>query len=60
MVPDFTSGKFYIRAPSAARIEQLKVKVENCFKAAALSTGCEMKLKWRETGMCKGNLRYYW
>ncbi|CDS12315.1 hypothetical protein LRAMOSA04510 [Lichtheimia ramosa] len=53
VVPDFTSGKFYIRAPSAARIEQLKVKVENCFKAAALSTGCEMKLKWRETGMCK-------
>ena len=29
------------------------VKVENCFNAAALATGCTVKMKWRDAGMCK-------
>lgn len=32
----------------------MKVRVENCFKAAGLATGCKMKLDWV---MCYYDLR---
>ena len=54
IIPDRTEGYFYVRAKTTARVEELMVKVENCFKAAALATGCELEYKWRESGMCKG------
>ena len=31
--------------------------MEECFKAAALATGCEVKWTWREIGVTKGKLK---
>lgn len=42
-----------MRGTDAARVKELKVAFENCFKAAALATGCEVTFRWREAGMCK-------
>ncbi|KAI9489346.1 hypothetical protein BDB00DRAFT_876436 [Zychaea mexicana] len=53
IIPDRTAGYFYVRAANTDRVEELMVKVENCFKAAALATGCEVNMKWRDAGMCK-------
>ncbi|KAI9495260.1 hypothetical protein BDB00DRAFT_815357 [Zychaea mexicana] len=53
IIPDRTAGYFYVRAKTTNRVEELMEKVENCFKAAALATGCEVNMKWREAGMCK-------
>ncbi|KAI9277259.1 hypothetical protein BDA99DRAFT_532331 [Phascolomyces articulosus] len=53
IVPSFTSGHFYIRSISATRVDEIKQKVENCFRAAALATGTNVVLKWRDIGTCK-------
>ncbi|KAI8139674.1 hypothetical protein BJV82DRAFT_625678 [Fennellomyces sp. T-0311] len=53
IIPDYTAGHFYVRAGDAARVEELKEKVDNCFRAAALATGTEVTLKWRDIGTCK-------
>ncbi|KAI8144462.1 hypothetical protein BJV82DRAFT_513192 [Fennellomyces sp. T-0311] len=53
IIPDRTAGYFYVRAKTTDRVQELMVKVENCFKAAALATGCEVEYKWRDAGMCK-------
>ncbi|KAI7851288.1 hypothetical protein BDC45DRAFT_559516 [Circinella umbellata] len=53
IIPDRTAAYLYVRATSTDRVEQLMVKVENCFKAAALATGCTVEMKWRDAGMCK-------
>ncbi|KAG8835071.1 hypothetical protein FRC17_005424 [Serendipita sp. 399] len=49
IIPDYAKMKWYVRAPSAAEVEVLKERVINCFKAAALSTGCKMELRMGET-----------
>ena len=33
---------------------RLMEKMENCFRAAAMATGCEVKWTWREIGVTKG------
>ncbi|ORY96144.1 hypothetical protein BCR43DRAFT_524292 [Syncephalastrum racemosum] len=53
VIPDYTAAHLYVRAKNVARVNALIPKVENCFRAAALATGCELKLTWRETGVCK-------
>lgn len=53
VIPDYTSAHLYVRAKNVKRVNALVPKVENCFRAAALATGCEVKLTWRETGVCK-------
>ncbi|KAI7853714.1 hypothetical protein BDC45DRAFT_509946 [Circinella umbellata] len=60
IIPSFTSGHFYVRSSSAARVDEIKQKVDNCFRAAALATGAEVCTKWRDIGTCKSkcNLSY--
>ncbi|KAI9489364.1 hypothetical protein BDB00DRAFT_932040 [Zychaea mexicana] len=53
IIPDRTTGRFCIRAPSTDRVVELMIKIENCFKAAALATGCEYTITWHGAGMCK-------
>ncbi|KAI9276685.1 hypothetical protein BDA99DRAFT_493879 [Phascolomyces articulosus] len=50
VIPDYAAGKFYCRALTHIQLEELKVKVENCFKAAAGATGCQVKLTWAPYG----------
>ena len=41
---DYTKGRFIIRAMTDAEMLKLKAEVTNCFKAAALSTRCKLKI----------------
>ncbi|XP_039199040.1 peptidase M20 domain-containing protein 2 [Crotalus tigris] len=45
IIPSYTELEFYLRAPSLRELSTLKEKAENCFKAAALATGCEVELQ---------------
>nr|XP_028578787.1 peptidase M20 domain-containing protein 2 [Podarcis muralis] len=45
IIPSYAELEFYLRAPSLKELSILTEKAENCFKSAALATGCEMELK---------------
>lgn len=44
VIPDYASAKFYIRAAKKKQLTDICQKVINCAKAAALSTGAELKI----------------
>jgi amidohydrolase len=48
IVPERTSGEFLIRARDEAYMLELVQKVKNIFQAAALATGCSVKLTFDE------------
>ncbi len=48
VVPDHTAGTFLVRSVDEVYLEELKVKVLNCFQAAALATGAQLKYAWKE------------
>ncbi|RCH92705.1 hypothetical protein CU098_007000 [Rhizopus stolonifer] len=50
VIPAYASAKFYARSATKDQLAELKPKIENCFKAAALATGCEIKYGWAELG----------
>lgn len=54
MIPHYASAYFYGRSVTRAQLKQLKVQMENCFKAAALASGCEIKLNWTPFGQLDG------
>jgi len=48
IVPERASCRFYVRAADTAELAPLKSRVQACFEAGALSTGCRLDLKWGE------------
>ncbi|KAI9252442.1 hypothetical protein BY458DRAFT_522994 [Sporodiniella umbellata] len=50
VIPDYTSAQFYVRASTRDLVSETKTKVENCFKAASLATGCQVKIAWSKEG----------
>jgi amidohydrolase len=48
IVPERTSGEFLVRARDTAYMQELVQKVKNIFQAAALATGCSVKLTFDE------------
>ncbi|NXJ78908.1 P20D2 protein, partial [Trogon melanurus] len=48
IIPSYTELEFYLRAPSMKDLSVLTEKVENCFKSAALATGCKVEIKGGE------------
>ncbi len=48
IVPERTRGEFLVRARDAAYMQELVQKVKNIFQAAALATGCSLKLTFDE------------
>ncbi|NXM68633.1 P20D2 protein, partial [Serilophus lunatus] len=48
IIPSYTELEFYLRAPSMKELSVLTEKVENCFKSAALATGCQVEIKGGE------------
>ncbi len=46
IVPDRASGVFYVRAGNAQELAELKARVQNCFDAGALSSGCTVDTHW--------------
>ncbi|GES84832.1 putative amidohydrolase [Rhizophagus clarus] len=56
VIPDYTSGKFYIRGRTIENLRDLKPRVRKCFEAAAEATGCtkangakDLKITWDST-----------
>jgi amidohydrolase len=49
IIPERTSGEFLVRARDQAYMEELLQKVKNIFQAAALATGCSLKLTFDES-----------
>jgi len=46
IVPDLATGVFYVRAADAHALAALKKRVQNCFEAGALSSGCTVEVAW--------------
>ncbi|MCF8469432.1 MAG: M20 family metallopeptidase [Parvibaculum sp.] len=46
IVPDETVGMFYVRAASAEDLAPLKKRVQACFEAGALASGCTADITW--------------
>jgi amidohydrolase len=50
IIPDYAAAKFYVREGTKKQLKELSDKVINCAKAAALSTGTEVKISNFERG----------
>jgi amidohydrolase len=46
IVPNRTTGTFYIRAATSEDLTGLKERVLRCFEAGALATGCQLEVAW--------------
>jgi amidohydrolase len=46
IVPDRTSGQFYVRAANENDLAKLKPRVRACFEAGAKGSGCEVDINW--------------
>jgi amidohydrolase len=46
IVPERASCRFYVRATDANELAPLKARVQACFEAGAMATGCQLELKW--------------
>jgi amidohydrolase len=44
IVPAHTVGKWYVRARTTVELEELQPRVERCFEAGAVATGCTMEI----------------
>ena len=44
VVPERSSGKWYIRSATLAQLAELEPKVHRCFEAGALATGCTVEV----------------
>ncbi|KAG2222283.1 hypothetical protein INT45_006962 [Circinella minor] len=50
VIPDYASGDFLARAVTRTQLAELKSKIDKCFEAAAVATGCQVKIKWQPQG----------
>lgn len=50
VIPAYASARYYARSVTRDQLSALKTRLENCFKAAALATGCNYKMSWAEIG----------
>ena len=48
VVPDHSAASFLVRAADEPGLEELKLKVLNCFQGAATATGARLEYKWDE------------
>jgi len=46
VIPEHSAGAVMVRATEDAYLDELREKVLNCFKAAALSTGARLEYRW--------------
>jgi amidohydrolase len=45
IVPGRTQGWWYVRAATLAQLEELSPRIQACFEAGALATGCELEIE---------------
>jgi amidohydrolase len=48
IVPERTSGEFFVRAANERNLAALKPRVQACFEAGARGTGCEVEIHWAD------------
>lgn len=46
VIPAYSAGKFLVRAQDGEYLDKLCIRVLNCFEAAALASGAQLKYKW--------------
>jgi metal-dependent amidase/aminoacylase/carboxypeptidase family protein len=44
VVPGRTAGNWYIRGESGEQVREARARIERCFEAGALATGCELSI----------------
>ncbi|MEY9940061.1 M20 family metallopeptidase [Streptacidiphilus sp. MAP5-3] len=44
-IPERTEGRWYVRAGSLTELEQVQGRVEACFRAGALASGCALEIE---------------
>jgi amidohydrolase len=49
IVPERAACRFYVRALNGQELADLKPRVQACFEAGALATGCRLETKWGES-----------
>ncbi|MEJ1969292.1 MAG: M20 family metallopeptidase [Rhizomicrobium sp.] len=49
IVPERAACRFYVRAVDAHELAPLKLRVQACFEAGALATGCRLEVHWGDT-----------
>jgi amidohydrolase len=49
IVPEKAACRFYVRAADVHELTKLKARVQACFEAGALATGCKLELQWGST-----------
>jgi len=49
IVPEKAACRFYVRAADVHELTKLKARVQACFEAGALATGCRLELQWGNT-----------
>jgi amidohydrolase len=49
IVPERAACRFYVRAMNGQELADLKPRVQACFEAGALATGCRLETKWGES-----------
>ncbi len=49
IVPERAACRFYVRAADAHELAPLKARVQKCFEAGALATGCTLEIHWGDT-----------
>ncbi|XP_048387898.1 peptidase M20 domain-containing protein 2-like [Stegostoma tigrinum] len=49
IIPSYTELVYYLRAPKYKDLHILREKATQCFKAAALATGCKVELEFMKT-----------
>lgn len=47
IIPAHSRLEFGVRHPKLEEVEKLKKRVEKCIEAAALATGCKLKMHWK-------------
>lgn len=48
VVPAHSAASFLVRSPDKACLEELKQKVLNCFRGAAIATGARLEYQWAQ------------
>jgi len=44
-IPQRTEGRWYVRAPTLSQLEELEPRIQRCFAAGALATGCDLTIE---------------
>ncbi|MGH3640850.1 MAG: amidohydrolase, partial [Mycobacterium sp.] len=44
-IPQRTEGRWYVRAQTLSQLEQLEPRIQRCFAAGALATGCDLTIE---------------